>query len=1381
MAQEAFFANFAQFMQNQLPTLIQQNQTTQEALARILDGNNQLQASSRLLGNLEQIMESLSNAMTEFTYDVETNSTFENWFNRYQDLFSKDAKNLDDSAKIRLLLRKLDTTAHTRYINLILPKTPSDFSFEDTIKKLKEIFGRNESLFNTRYKCFQLEKNEQADIFTYGGTINKACEDFKLPEMSIEQFKCLIFVMGLKSQCDFDIRTKLLSKLDSEHTKITLDKLIVEYERIGNIKRDSNLIQSKSSDTSILVNKVSEKGNATFKRKPKKCNACGTKHLWNECPSKLTICGHCSKKGHKTELCKNKKEKDTKQKDDKQSSGSSNSNFNQRASHKSFSRPSINTKVSNVSVFNINLKSQRKFIDVQVNSKPMKLQVDSGADISIVSKRLCEKLQLPYSPTTLSPTGASGDPLQLVGEFDCNIKFLNEIRSTKLYVSENDELNIFGNDLLSYFELWNKPFNTFCSKQQVFHVSTQEDYINVLKTNYPSCFLKTLGLCTKFKAHLTLKSDSKPGFCKYRPPPFAIQPLIEQELVRLQNIGVISPTTKSDIAAPIVVKLKKTGDIRICGDFSTGLNDALENHRYPLPLPEDIFAKLNGATIFSHIDLSDAFLQIEMDDESKDLLIINTHIGLFRYNRLSFGIKTAPTIFQQVMDQLIAPLKGVICYMDDIFIFGKTKKYHDEGLFSLMNRIKEFGFHIKLEKSKFALTEITYLGSVVNKFGIKPDQKRVEAIFKMSEPENLTELRSFLGTINFYGKFIKNMHIFKAPLDELLKKDSQWQWSSSCQWAFNKLKKSLSSDLLLTHYNPKLKIIVSADASNKGLGACIQHQMTDGSIKPIAYASRSLHQAEQKYSQIEKEGLGIIFAVKKFHKYIFGREFTLQTDHKPLLAIFGCKKGIPIYTANRLQRWAVILLCYMFQIEYVNTQSFAYVDTLSRLINQQNIIDDEFVVASIKLEDHIYQIIDKNLQSIPVKFNHLQSTYSHDPSMQRLIELISSNWKDYSFHSEPEFTQFFNRREFISVSNDLVLFGDRIVIPAILRDKIIRQLHRGHPGIVKMKILARNYVYWPNIDREIEDFVKACSKCAIAGKSPIKTLLRSWPKPSKAWERVHIDFAGPIKSSYFLVMVDAYSKWPEIVRTSSITSTQTIKILSSIFSRFGTPEQIVSDNGTQFTSEQFQSFCYSNGIEHLRTSPYTPMSNGQAERFVDTFKRSIKKMEGENNIDENLQVFLFNYRSSSNVNCPSNLSPAELLLGRKIRTVFDLLKPSDKHSTIKNCLMEAQYNKKHGAKDRAFKIGDKVFVQIHKNNSWRWEEGIIIGKVGQVNYTVEIANRSIQAHANQLKLRYAESTKTNDSLSFNTLLELFENDTHQSENESDLVTILESSMSSLKI
>lgn len=212
---------------------------------------------------------------------------------------------------------------------------------------------------------------------------------------------------------------------------------------------------------------------------------------------------------------------------------------------------------------------------------------------------------------------------------------------------------------------------------------------------------------------------------------------------------------------------------------------------------------------------------------------------------------------------------------------------------------------------------------------------------------------------------------------------------------FQPAKKALTSGLLLTHYNPRLDIVVSADASEKGLGGSIHHVMTDGSRRPIAFSSRALQKPEKNYSQIEKEGLAIITAIKKFHKFFFGRRFILETDHKPLLAIFGSKKGIPIHTANRLQRWAIILLSYNFEIKYISTDAFAYVDVLSRLINQHNKADIECVVATIKLESQLHSTIIHNLKCSKIDYEMLKKAYCQDTSMQRVMDLIRTKWETF--------------------------------------------------------------------------------------------------------------------------------------------------------------------------------------------------------------------------------------------------------------------------------------------------------------------------------------------------------------------------------------------------
>ena len=303
---------------------------------------------------------------------------------------------------------------------------------------------------------------------------------------------------------------------------------------------------------------------------------------------------------------------------------------------------------------------------------------------------------------------------------------------------------------------------------------------------------------------------------------------------------------------------------------------------------------------FSQIDLSDAFLHVEVDESHRGLLTVNTHRGLFRYNRLPPGVKAAPGAFQQLIDTMLAGLDGVAAYMDDIVVGGKDMATHNGNLRAVLEKLQEYGFTIRASKCNFYKSQIKYLGHLLDGKGLRPDPDKIKAILKLLPPTDVPGVRSFLGAINFYGKFVHNMRMLRHPLDDLLKEGKVFCWTPQCRHAFEQFKKILSSDLLLTHYNPRLDIIVSADASSIGLGATISHRWPDGKIKVVQHASRALTAAEQRYSQPDREGLAIIFAVTKFHRMLFGRHFLLQTDHQPLLRIFGSKKGIPVVGDLRL-------------------------------------------------------------------------------------------------------------------------------------------------------------------------------------------------------------------------------------------------------------------------------------------------------------------------------------------------------------------------------------------------------------------------------------------------------------------------------------------------
>ena len=332
---------------------------------------------------------------------------------------------------------------------------------------------------------------------------------------------------------------------------------------------------------------------------------------------------------------------------------------------------------------------------------------------------------------------------------------------------------------------------------------------------------------------------------------------------------------------------------------------------------------------------------------------------------------------------------------------------------------------------------------------------------------------------------------------------------------------------------------------------------------------------------------------------------------------------------------------------------------------------------------------------------------------------------------------FFLKRNELSLVDDCVMVNNRVVIPEKLRLEVLKVLHVGHPGMVRMKALSRGVCYWNGLDKDIEATVKSCEQCQSASKMPVKVPLEPWRPAMEPWERVHIDYAGPVNGQYLLVIVDSFSKWPEVVLTNTMTASTTLKILSESFARNGNPKTLVSDNGPQFVSDAFKAFCEARGIERMNTPPYHPSSNGQAERFVDTVKRGLKKMNGDVPLHEALQTVLSAYRRTPNVQCDGK-TPSELFLGRKVRTTVDLINPSVNRvdgSSDKMQAMKRQYDLKHGTRSKKFKIGDKVFYGMKvPPNGFKWCVGTVTSKIGKVMYEVQLELRKIRAHANQLRL-----------------------------------------------
>jgi hypothetical protein len=360
----------------------------------------------------------------------------------------------------------------------------------------------------------------------------------------------------------------------------------------------------------------------------------------------------------------------------------------------------------------------------------------------------------------------------------------------------------------------------------------------------------------------------------------------------------------------------------------------------------------------------------------------------------------------------------------------------------------------------------------------------------MPPPTNIKELEAFIGKVNYYSKFLSNFSDKCAPLNCLRRHAIKWHWSQECQTAFDDLKRDIAEATTLAHFDPKLPLILATDASNYGLGAVILHRYADGSERPIAHASKTLTPAEKNYSQIEKEALSIIYGVKKFNQYLIGRRFELFTDHQPLLTIFNPTKGIPISTANRLQRWALCLMGYTYIIRYKPTLSHANVDALSRLPAGP----DHTFVDKVSCQINLLQ--SETMEDWPVKASELKQATEHDDCLRKVKEFTETQWPlSFPNKGSPELLPYYNNRHCLSIVNGCLLKDTQVIIPPQLRRRVLQMLHRAHLGTVKMKQLARSQCWWPHLDRDIVQITRSCSTCAKAQPLP-KPKYQSWEEPT---------------------------------------------------------------------------------------------------------------------------------------------------------------------------------------------------------------------------------------------------------------------------------------------
>ena len=952
-------------------------------------------------------------------------------------------------------------------------------------------------------------------------------------------------------------------------------------------------------------------------------------------------------------------------------------------------------------------------VSVRINSKSVNMELDTGAAVSLISQDTYHQhwpqLELEESNTQLKTY--SGEFLETLGRVNVDVCYGEQQMTLPLVIVKGKGPSLFGRNWLERIKLdW-----------PAIH-RLQEDPLENVLHKHAAVFEDTLGTLQGFKAQVRIDSAVAPKFCKARTVPYAYRAMVDAELDKLVEQGILTPVQFSDWAAPIVPVLKSDKkSVRICGDFKKTVNQASKVDKYPIPKIEDLFSSLAGGKAFTTLDMSQAYQQVLLDEPSRKLVVINTSKGLFQYNRLPFGISCAPGIFQRIMESLLKGIPGVVVYLDDILVTGPSEEEHLSSLKQVLTRLQEAGLRLNRKKCKFLSPAVTYLGYRIDSEGLHPTEQKLKAVQLAPEPTNVTELKAYIGLLTYYGRFLPHRPSVLAPLYVLLQTDTPWRWTPTEQEAFNRSKELLTSSTVVVHFNPELPIILACDASAYGVGAVLAHKMPDGSERPVGFASRTLSKAEKGYSQIEKEGLSCVFGVTKFHAYLMGRHFTLITDHKPLLGLLNENKPIPSHASARIQRWAFTLAAYEYALVSRRTNAHGNADALSRLplvdTIQETPLPAEFILALEQLND------------APVTHEQIQAWTVQSPVLRKVSHFIQQGWPSHC--DQPELKPYWSRQTELSCFEGCILWGTRVLVPPQGRQRLLEELHIGHPGMSRMKALARTVIWWPKLDMDIEEMVKGCNECQLTRSMPPAAPLNPLPWPTKPWSHIHIDFAGPFMNHMFLIIIDAGSKWIEAFPMLTSTSKATIQHLKTLFSQFGLPDILVSDNGSCFTSAEFQDFLLSNGIKHWKSAPYHPSSNGLAEKAVQIVKQGLKRMK-DGTINDKLSRLLFSYRITPH--STTGVSPGQLMMGRNLKTRFDLLKP-DLVTRVEQKQQQQKKNHDAHAVSRQFLVEEEVYVRDFRQGH-TWLQGKIVKCSGPVSYKVKLDNgQVIRRHEDHLRRR----------------------------------------------
>jgi hypothetical protein len=1153
----------------------------------------------------------------------------------------------------------------------------------------------------------------------------------------IDSFVTRVRTHGLK--CDFseeELQERVIELVIASTSSEDFRKELLTQQKGYKIqalleagRKHEALTQSRAQLEQLVLPQASGSIDAvtrTRKQRQQTCTFCGTHHKRRECPAFNSTCENCGKKGHWKVVCRQERNTASRQKDTQRHPRSKKRGENNRdvSKHRKYQRSSSRGKRSvdvidheedeasfdmiHVQVCDMQTTKREAFTTLpfsppnhvkKASKYTLKMKIDTGASGNTLPMRIMqqlyhteEEMDAVMKQENIKLTAYNGQDIKYCGTVIMKLNYDDRWFDTKFYV-----IDVNGYRAPAVLGLESCEEMKIVTVHNQDNITRQKRINNVedLKTAFPSQF-DTIG---NFSGEVTLhlKEEAEPFISAPRKCSIHMKERIKKELDDMEKKKIIRKVNEhSDWCSNVCFVTKKDNSLRVCLDPKK-LNENLRRCPHKIPTVEELNPTFDGAQYFSKLDAKAGYWSVKLAEKSQLLTTFRSPLGQrYCFMRMPFGLNTAQDDFQRKMDEILENLDGVVGIADDVCVIGKTEDEHDRNLLKLMDRAVEKGLIFNSSKCLIKQESISFFGNTYTRSGIKPDPNKVRDIKKMPSPTNKDELRRFLGMITYLNQFVPSFSDKSAILRDLLKNETPWFWEEAHEKAYTALKDAISQESQLSYFSTQKDIKLEVDASQKGLGTAI---IQDG--KPVAFGSKALTETQSRYSNIEREMLAIVFGCERHHTLLYGKSFTVITDHKPLVTI--CNK--PIHAAPaRLQRMLLRVQGYNFNIIYRPGKDMILADALSRLPNKENCkdIDLDNRVDSIDIEQDPTELRNICLINFSTqKQEELHEETARDPVLNALKEIIHHGWPENIKEIPTNLRPYWPYRDELAIESGVIFKGKQVLIPPPLRADILKRLHSSHFGIEKTRHLSRESCYWPNINKDIEVMCKECELCQEYQRGNKREPMIPYEIPSKPWQMIATDLFE-IQGRQFLIISDKYSKFPLVDEIPQPTTSEAItKKFKQYCAMFGKPQHIYSDNGPQYSGKSFRDFCQTWGIKHITSSPTHSRSNGYIERQIGYIKPLMEKCI-RNGQDHNLM--LLNIRATPISS--TQKSPAELLLGTPITTLL----PS--RSTVGNEEDRAELYKAQermiahdtqGTKKETLPplhAGQSVRVLSQKNNRW---------------------------------------------------------------------------------